>query len=369
MTAIHAPATTRLDRIRAAIPASGFDGVLVSDPDNRYYVSGYLVDDHGPTESAGVVLVGPDDALILTSPNNTEWAGGEAPAFEVIGWTRPWEKRVAEQIARLGWERVGFEPGSLSYCSWSRLREHAQGFELKPMAGEIDRLRWVKSADELEIMQRAINITDQAFESVEGLLEPGISERQVVAHIQRLFLELGADDAAFPSAVASGPNGAKPHHRSGDRQIQEGEPVVIDMGARVAGYCADLTRTTWVGSIGPEAAAIYRVVSDAQAAAIATVGAGVPASKVDQAARDVVEQASHSDMIVHAVGHGLGIRVHDGPLVSIASDLPLQTGNVVTIEPGLYLAGQFGVRIEDVVLVEEEGRRVLSHARKADLSG
>lgn len=364
MTGVEHESSVRLAATRDAIASAGVDGAIISDPDNRFYVSGYLVGDHGPAEVAGIVLIGPGQAVVCTSPNNVDWAAAEAIGFQVNGWTRPWEKSVAGDIAKLGWKTVGFEPASLSYASWSRLKEFGAGFELAPLGSQIDHLRWVKSDSEIAQMQVAIDITDQAFELAEPLLAEGVPERRVAAEIERLFLELGADGAAFPPTVGSGPNGARPHHRSGGRLIQADEPIVIDMGARVNGYCADLTRTTWVGTLASEAQDIYKAVAGAQHAALAAVRAGVPAKAVDQAARDVFEREGLSDYMVHAVGHGLGIRVHDGPSVSIASDLPLVCGNVITIEPGLYVPGAFGVRIEDVVVVEDNGCRILSHARK-----
>ncbi|CAN5830655.1 aminopeptidase P family protein [soil metagenome] len=368
MTGVHIQPVSRLAAVRDSVASTGVDGAIINDPDNRFYVSGFLVDDHGPTESAGVVLIGSEQPIVFTSPNNVEWAVSEASGFEVKGWTRPWETSVAAGIADLGWRKVGFEPASLSYASWSRLQAFDGDFELVPLSSEIDHLRWVKSDTEIALMQAAIDITDRAFERAEDLLEPGISERQLAAEIERFFHELGADCAAFPPTVGSGPNGARPHHRTGDRLIQDGETVVIDMGARVNGYCADLTRTCWVGELSAQARRIYWAVAEAQQAALATVRAGVPAKQVDQAARDVFEREGLSHYVVHAIGHGLGIRVHDGPPVNNASDLPLQTGNVITIEPGLYVPGLFGVRIEDVVVVEGEGCRILSHARKRSAS-
>lgn len=356
---------SRLNRVRAICGEIGVDGLLISDPDNRFYLTGYSAEDHGMVESAGVVLLSPQYAALYTSPNNTEWASEEAPAFTVIGWTRPWEKRIAEAITELGWKTVGFEPESLSFGSWRAILEHGSGFELQSMTGEIDRVRWVKDDDEIALIQRAIDITDQVFESVEADLKEGMSELQVAKMIEDRYLELGADGPGFSTAVAVGPNGARPHHKTGETPIVAGTPIVIDMGARFKGYSADLTRTIWLGELSDEAARVYRLVATSQQAALDAVAAGVPAKDVDLASRQVFEDAGYGDSIIHSVGHGLGIRVHDGPSVARFSDLPLEAGNVVTIEPGLYFPGSFGVRIEDVVLVEEGGYRMLSHARKA----
>jgi Xaa-Pro aminopeptidase len=364
MTAIEVQAPARLAAIREAIADAGVDGAIVSDPDNRFFVSGYLVGDHGPTEIAGIVLIGADQAMVCTSPNNVDWAASEAVGFEAKGWTRPWEKFVAETIAKIGWRTIGFEPASLSYASWDRLKEFGEGLELVPLGPAIDHLRWVKSDAEIAQIQKAIDITDRAFERAEESIAEGMTERELAALIERLFLDLGADGAAFPPTVGSGPNGARPHHRSGERRIERDEPVVIDMGARLDGYCADLTRTVWVGELSSEMARFYDAVAEAHQAAIGSVTSGVPAKEVDLAAREVFEARGFSDYVVHGVGHGLGIRVHDGPSVNRDADRPLDAGNVITIEPGLYVPGSFGIRIEDVVVVEDDGCRVLSHARK-----
>ncbi len=362
MTAVQ---STRLERIKAICGHLGIDGMIISDPDNRFYVTGYRASDHGMTESSGVALISANESLLLTSPNYVAWAAEEAPEFEILPWGRPWEKTVVDTIAARDWKQVGFEPASLTFGSWQALTELGKTFSLIPMAGEIDRLRWVKSAEEIKLIEQAIAITDNVFEAVESALDPGKTERQIALEIEDLFRQHGAEGPAFPTAVAAGPHGARPHHNSGDTAVGEGVPIVIDMGALVGGYCADLTRTTWIGDVSDEVKRVYALVAQSQEAALAAVRAGVPASEVDQASRSVFESAGYGDAIVHSVGHGLGIRVHDGPSVSVRSNDRLETGNVVTIEPGLYFPDAFGVRIEDVVVVEDEGCRVLSRARKA----
>ncbi|MCC6944956.1 MAG: aminopeptidase P family protein [Thermomicrobiales bacterium] len=355
---------SRLQRIQGLCGELGLDALMISDPDNRFYVTGYSAHDHGITESAGVALVSPDAALLVTSTNNTAWAADEATAFEVIGWSRPWEKFVGELIAERKWQRVGFEPASISVGTWQAISEHGKGFSFEPMNGQIDVMRWVKSDDEIALIQKAINITDAVFEEVEPQIVAGMTERQVARLIEDGFRDHGADGPGFSTAVAAGPNGARPHHATGETLITEGIPIVIDMGAVLDGYNADLTRTTWIGEPDAQVAAIYDLVAESHRVAIAAVSAGVPAKDVDLASRKVFEDAGYADNIIHGVGHGLGIRVHDGPSVSKLSDRPLDAGNVITIEPGLYFPGSFGVRIEDVVVVEENGCRVMSHARK-----
>lgn len=359
---------SRLDRVQDLCRELGLDVLLVTDPDNRFYVTGYTAHDHGMTESAGVALIGPDTAILATSTNDTGWAADEATGFEVLGWSRPWEKYIAELIDERGWKRVGFEPGSITVGTWRAISEHGKGFALEPMSNQIDILRWVKSDDEIASIQRAIDITDAAFDEVEPQIRAGMTERHVARMIEDGFRNHGADGPGFPTAVCVGANGARPHHDTGDTHIVEGVPIVIDMGAVLKGYNADLTRTTWVGEIEPEVQAVYDLVAASHQAALDAVSAGVPARDVDLASRKVFEDAGYADNIIHGVGHGLGIRVHDGPSVNKTSDRPLDAGNVITIEPGLYFPGSFGVRIEDVVVVEENGYRAMSHARKKQTS-
>jgi Xaa-Pro aminopeptidase len=355
----------RLTAVRRAVERQGLDGAIISDPDNRFYVSGYRVDDHGPTEVAGVVLIGPSVAEVWTSPNNVAWAASEATDFDARAWQRPWEHSIADRILELQWALTGFEAESMTHASWQRLTDRLGDVALAPLDDSIDRLRWIKDERELRVLQRAIDITDDAMTHISAWMRAGMTEREVAIEAESTFLRLGADGVAFPPTVGSGPNASRPHHRSGDRAVREGEPIVIDIGASVDGYAGDLTRTLWLGALDARVQAAYDTVHKAQQAALETVRPGIPAKEVDLAARAVIEDAGLQELIVHSVGHGLGIRVHDGPSVNRTADLPLEAGHVVTIEPGLYEDGVFGVRIEDVVAVTEDGCRVLSRAAKA----
>ncbi|MGH2533862.1 MAG: M24 family metallopeptidase [Thermomicrobiales bacterium] len=359
----------RLASLRAILVATGLDAALVSHAANRFYLSGYTPEDHGPEESAGLLLVTGDRALLLTSPNNIKWAESEAPGFDVIGWERPWVKTVAGRIGELGCRRVGFEDRALSYAITLALQEAINGTaELSPLGNAVTDLRAIKDSAEIARIARAIRLTDEVFTNIAAQLTVGMTEREVAWRIERSFRERGADGAAFPTIVASGPHAARPHHRTGDRRIEAGEPIIIDMGARLDGYNADLTRTVWIGEPDDQPRAVYNVVYDAQAAALDTVRAGVSGADVDKAARSVLEAAGYGDQIVHGFGHGLGIQVHEAPSASPTSDQPLRAGEVLTVEPGLYFADWGGVRIEDVVVIEDHGCRNLTTARKKRLS-
>lgn len=354
----------QLEAARALLGQHELDGLLISDPDNRYHLSGYLADDHGPSESSGVLVIGHDDQWLLTSPNNTEWAAEEAPGFSVRPWKRPWEPNVADIARDHSWKRLGFEPESLSHASYQRLSNALPDVELVPVGAEIDRLRWTKTPAEIDRMRQVIALTDRAFAQVIPSIEPGQSERSVAQRFAAAFRALGADGEAFPTAVASGPNSARPHHRSGDRLLGEGEPIVIDLGARWHGYCADLTRTIILGTASERFTLVYETVLAAQITAIETVAAGVPAKEIDSAASRIIAAAGLGEYLIHGIGHGLGIRVHDGPSVNKHAAAPLEVNQIITIEPGVYIPGWGGVRIEDVVLVKEHGCEIMTAAPK-----
>lgn len=355
----------RLDGLRSLIIERGLDGVLVTDGYNRRYLSGYTAHDHAPNELAGVLLIGWDTAQLFTSPNNTDWAASEATGFEVLPWQRPWVNTVAERVQNLGWTRLGFEDDSTLFSTHRDLSAKlTSGITLEPLGDAIDRLRSIKQPDELATLQRAFDATDQAFNVARASAKPGMTEHDLAWIIELALHDAGADGPAFSIAVASGPNAARPHHKVGDRPFAAGEPITIDMGASVGGYNGDLTRTFWFGDPGPTLAEVYNVVWNAQQAALAGLRAGITGKEGDALAREVIAAAGYGDRFVHGLGHGLGVRIHEGPSLSVVSDHVLRPGEVVTVEPGIYIPGWGGVRIEDVVVIEENGCRVMTHAPK-----
>jgi Xaa-Pro aminopeptidase len=353
----------RLEQVRGLLESASLDGILISNPDNRYWISGYLAEDHSGN-SAGVVLLTTDSQILFTGPTNIDWASCDAPDFEVRPWKMPWEKAIGEELSNFGIKRIGFEPASLSVRSFEIISSEASSVELVPLGFELDRLRWIKSPDEIVRIRRVIEITERALDSAVKSICAGTTERQIASKIGTAFLELGADGAAFLPNVAFGSNSAKPHHRPGSRALQNSDAIVIDIGARLDGYIADVTRTFWLGSADSLLIEIYNVVKEAQLAALETVRAGVHASTVDGAARKVIADAGHGEHFIHGIGHGIGVRLHDGPSLNSSNEEVLEAGNVVTIEPGIYIQGFAGVRIEDVVAVQRSGHEVLTNAPK-----
>jgi len=360
----------RVARLRRVLLERGLGAALVSLPANRFYLSGFPDDDDGPDESSGVLLVDHEAATLYTGATNAGWAGATArPGVAVAAWERPWERWLGERLKERGRLRLGFEDAALTVASHRQIGEAAgDGVELVALGSGVSQLRAAKEPDELAVMERAIRATDEAFGAATGELAEGWSEGRLARRIDD-ELRARADGPAFPTIVASGPHAARPHHEPGARLIERGEPVIIDMGARLGGYAADLTRTIWLGEPTPRLEDIYNVVLGAQAAALAALRPGITGREADAAARAVFAAAGYEQEILHGLGHGLGIRVHEAPSLGKTSEERLAVGHVVTVEPGLYVDGWGGVRIEDVVVIEAGGCRNLTGAPKAAPAG
>jgi Xaa-Pro aminopeptidase len=357
----------RVTRLRELLGEHELDAIVITHPSNRFYLSGFLAEDHPPNESAGHLVISHDRAVLIVSPIEAESAGRQAPDFEVVSFSRevPGLARTdAEVLKAIGVKRVGFEDSAILYSDYRTLKKNLEEVEMVPVGDAVDNLRAVKSPEEIDVLAKALRITDQAFEKVAPTIVAGDAENAVAWRIEQAFREFGAEGPAFPTIVASGPNAALPHHRAGERLIQEGEPIVIDMGAYVGGYCGDLTRTVWVGEPETRLKEIYQKVYDANEAAEAGIRAGMTGKEADAIARNVIDEAGYGEQFIHSLGHGLGVRVHEAPSLSPRYDQPLQAGNVVTIEPGIYIPGWGGVRIEDVGHILDDRVDVFTTAPK-----
>lgn len=348
----------RLDAVRARLDELGVDALLITSGDNRRYLSGF-------TGSAGALIITREQALLLTDSRYWEQAAEQAPAFELVQVTRP-DGATGEQLERLGARRVGFEAGDVSVASFERLRA-TSGEQIEWIAtqGVVEKLRQVKDAGELDALRRAIALTDEALEWMLGRLRPGMREREVAWELEKYMRERGASGLSFDTIVASGPNAARPHAGAGEREIQSGEPITIDMGGIVDGYHADLTRTVVLGEPDETFEKVYATVLEAQLAAERAARAGLNGREVDAVARDIIAAAGYGESFGHSLGHGVGLATHEGPNFSPrAGDDPLPEGATVTVEPGIYLPGWGGVRIEDIVVLRADGAEVLTRATK-----
>jgi Xaa-Pro aminopeptidase len=341
----------RAERLAELVAERELDQLFVSDLVNVRYLTGF-------TGTNGACLVSRDERIFFTDFRYTERAESEVSPE----WERPEAERelIPQIVARMK-GRVGFEDAKLSVRQLARLEAAAgdDGVEFVPAGDLVERLRAIKEPEELERIAAAATLTDGVYE---WALERGLAGRtegDVARACEARLRELGAEPS-FPPIVAAGENGALPHAEPGDREIGSGELVVFDMGAQLDGYCSDCTRTYATGDPGDDAREVYELVRRAQEAALEAVRPEASGKEVDAVAREMISEAGHGDHFGHGLGHGVGLEVHEGPRLATTSEDDLQTGNVVTVEPGIYLPGRFGVRIEDLVVLSDGGFRNLS---------
>jgi Xaa-Pro aminopeptidase len=341
--------SSRAERLAAAVADKGLDALLVTNLTSLRWTTGF-------TGTNGAAIVGPEVRLFFTDFRYVEQAAEQAPEFERV---RAGRDLLADVAARLT-GRVGFEDASLSVRSHARLRDAAVDVELVRASGIVEQLREVKDAQELELMRAAARIADHAYEE---LAERGLAnrtEREIAADLEVRMRQLGADDRSFPAIVASGAHSALPHAVARALPVERDTLMVVDMGCVVDGYCSDCTRTFATGPLDEDAFAVYELVARAQLAGLDAVRAGADCRAVDAAARDIIAASGHGDQFGHGLGHGVGLEVHEAPRLAQTADGTLAAGNTVTVEPGVYVPGKLGVRIEDLVAVTPSGCEIIS---------
>ena len=333
---------TRIDRLRDLL-----DGpLLVTTPVNVRYLTGF-------ESSNAALLVDRERALLFSDFRYAETAR-RVEGVEFVEVERALLRGLAPHVG----PEVAFEAAHLTYAGWELLR--GAGLELEPTTGVVEGLRAVKGADELELIERAAGIANEAYERLTREPFVGRTERDLAHAFDEFLHESGANSPSFPTLVASGPNGGTPHAHAGERVIERGETVVVDGGAVVDGYASDCTRTFATGELPDELARAYDVVLEAQLAGLGAVEVGADGREVDAAARDVIEREGFGERFGHGLGHGVGLLVHEAPTLRPESQDTLAAGNVVTVEPGIYLPGVGGIRIEDLVVVQDGEPRVLT---------
>ena len=349
----------RIEKLRHKLAEAGLDAILVSQGDNRRYLSGF-------TGSAGFLLISEGKAILATDFRYVEQAQGQAPDFEIFQIQGELPVWFPDLASSLNVKRIGFEASNVSFSTYRRLTATMDEKRLVPTEEMVESLRAVKDERELELITRAVELTDDAFEAIAPRISPGMKEKEVAWEIEKLLREKGGESLPFPSIVASGSNAALPHATPSERPILDGEPVVIDIGARIEGYCSDLSRTICPGNKDKTFAKIYDLVLGAQLTAIATIEAGMSGEQADALARTVIERGGYGEAFGHGLGHGVGLAPHEQPRLGKGSSTVLSDGMVFTIEPGVYVKGWGGVRIEDLAVMEKWKVKVLSKAKKID---
>ncbi len=345
----------RQDRIRSWLEQAAVDAIMVSSPANVRYLSGFSGDGH-------LVLTAEAGAICSDSrfQIEAEQTGGLSVAISPNGHI----EAAAEFLHSEEAGSLAFEEHVVTYSQFKKLEETFATDSLEPVTGVVEEQRIVKDADEISAIRNAAEIVDTALTELLSELEPGPTEKEIAIELDHRILVSGADAIAFPTIAASGPSAACPHARPTDRQLTAGDMLKIDVGCRLEGYCSDITRTIFLGEPSEKFSEIYNVVLDAQQAALEQVAAGVTCAQLDKIARDVVQGAGFGEYFTHGLGHGVGLEVHEAPRVSARSDQVLAAGMVITVEPGIYIEGWGGVRIEDLVVVTAGGCETLSNTPK-----
>jgi len=351
----------RLNKLRQSLADKEIDGILISQPENRYYLSGF-------DGSSGYLLITQQNTILATDFRYLEQVKAQAPDYQIFQITNNISNWLPRLVTELDLSWLGFEAEDIAFALYRQLSDilnKAQSrLQLVPVDGLVESLRVIKEPEEIEFITKAAEITDSAFAYIEDTLRIGMTEKEVAWEIEKFLRGHGSQAVPFELIVASGPNSALPHARPSHRQINAREPVVIDIGAKFEGYTSDLSRTICPGTPDDTFKKIYDAVLGAQLTALALIKEGMSGDEADSLARTVIEEVGYGEAFGHALGHGVGLAPHEQPRLGPNSTELLTSGMVFTVEPGIYLADWGGVRIEDLVLMENGKIRIVSKARK-----
>lgn len=349
-----------LSAIQAELERRGLDAMLLTDAPNRYYASGFY-----STGTDGVALVTKEKNYYFTDFRYIEAAQREVADAEVVmtNARRGYAALINEAVERHGVKALGYEETYMTVAAKTAYEQKLKA-ELVGASDLLSTLRAVKDESEIALLIAAQRIAEKAFDEILNELRPGVSEREIAARLIYWMLHFGAENVSFDPIVVSGANGSMPHGVPGDKLLREGEFVTMDFGCKYRGYCSDMTRTVALGHVSDEMAAVYGVVLEAQKAGIAAAKSGITGREVDGAARGVIEKNGYGEYFGHSFGHGVGIEIHEAPNLSPLNEKLLPSGAVVSAEPGIYIPGKFGLRIEDVIVLRDDGCEDITNAPK-----
>lgn len=347
----------RIARLKNRLREYQVDGLLVTDPYNRRYITGF-------TGTAGVPLITADEALFITDFRYVEQAAEQAREYQIVEHKGPLAQKLAEILEEKKIARLGFEQHHVSYAAYQEYSRQFSKTKLVPLPNLLAKERMIKDEQEIELIRQAANIVDQTFEHILGFIKPGMKEVEVAFELECYMRKLGAEASAFDIIVASGVRSALPHGVASNKVIEPGDLVTLDFGAVYQGYCSDITRTIAVGEPPEKLKEIYQICLEAQKLGVSKIKPGLTGKEADAICRDYIAKHGYADQFGHSTGHGLGLEVHEFPRLSHQVEEKLQPGMVVTVEPGIYISGLGGVRIEDDLLLTETGNEVLTHSPK-----
>lgn len=346
----------KLNQLRVVLEKNKLDAILIASPINRRYISGF-------TGSAGAVIISENDAVFITDFRYTEQAEAQAKDFKILEHKQGMDIEITKVLQELKVSRLGFEKDYTTYAQYESYKK-AFAVELVATSGLIEELRIIKTSDELDIMKKAAKIADDAFMHIQSFIKPGVKEIDVSNELEFFMRKQGAVSSSFDTIVASGLRSAMPHGVASEKEIQTGELVTLDFGALYNGYCSDITRTVAVGEISDELRQIYDIVLEANMRGVNGITPGMTGREADALTRDYITEKGYGDNFGHSTGHGLGMEVHEAPGLSHKVDRKLEPGMVVTVEPGIYVPGVGGCRIEDDIVITDTGNERLTFSSK-----
>jgi Xaa-Pro aminopeptidase len=361
-------ADTPLTAVRRLLDERSLDAILISRNAHKRWLSGFrLGDAEGPTSGwSGTLLVTRDATVILADSRYTEQASHEALSWELVPTTGPMHAELPALLLRHEIESLGMEASVVSHADWFGLAEAAPGVELHAIDEELVPLRLRKTAEEVDAIGRACALTDACFEHLVGFIRPGMTEREVAWELESFFRSRGAEGLAFDTIVLAGPRAAMPHGRPSDARVETGNVLLIDFGCIVDGYRSDMTRTLFVGEVSDETRRYHDAVREAQGLAIEAMRVGVNGQELDAIAKRRID-ADGVEPYGHGLGHGIGLETHEAPRIRASERFILEAGMVFSVEPGIYVPGVTGIRIEDIVALEEAGPRLLTSSPREAL--
>ncbi|MDL4887284.1 M24 family metallopeptidase [Enterococcus hirae] len=346
----------RVEKLRKKMQEENLDSFLITSPYNLRYLTNF-------TGTTGLAVITLEKAFFITDFRYTEQAAAQAQGFEIIKNVGPIFEEVADLVQKEGLRELGFEETTVSFLEYSVLEEIIDA-QLIPISGMIEELREIKDEEEIAIIEKACSIADLAYDHILKMIQPGMTEIEVANQLDFYMRSLGASGVSFETIVASGLRSAMPHGVASKKIIEQGDLITIDFGCYYEGYVSDMARTFAIGDPGEQLKEIYQIVLEAQLAVLEVAKPGVTGKQLDAVARDYITKHGYGEAFGHSTGHGIGLEIHEGPNVSVRAEKQFVPGNIITDEPGIYLPGIGGVRIEDDLLITSDGNRVLTHSPK-----
>jgi len=347
----------RLEMLRNQLAKKQVDAILITKRENYMYLSGF-------TGTSAQLVITENDAVLVTDFRYVEQASKQAPLFDIVGYTGDIADEINNILKRKNVKKLGFESENVTYSLYRKYSEKLGVRELVPLNDTVESLRMIKDSEEINYIKEAVRIADEAFEHILKFIKPGVRETEISAELDYFMKKQGGQGPSFDFIVASGTRSAMPHGVASDKIIETGDVITMDYGTIYHGYCSDITRTVFLGEPDKKMMEIYKIVLSAQEEALKNARKGMKGKEVDSIARNIIKEAGYGENFGHSLGHGVGLEIHENPRFAPSSDMVMENGMVVTVEPGIYLEGFGGVRIEDMIIIRDDNPEIITHAPK-----